>query len=305
MNQDQIDAGFDQVRSERFLRAHAAEARDPGFWRALSPHLTISPQPWSTSAEPVRVDPAVADRAARQIVTEGYCQMPPLLSTAQIAPLRLGAERVVTSGFPAGFTCVYDEFYRAFQGLDALFAPLLGDWYLLVLRGLWTFLVPAGDTAYRRWTTIAPHRDLLGPDPNVIAHEPPSILSVWIPLTDVTTSDSCLYVVPAPGDPDYHSRDRYVLPERIRLQDIRALPAAAGSVLGWSMHLAHWGSRSSGFAAGPRVSVTVYFQRRDASPAHPSAIELGAPIPFDDRLTEICRSLGVDDPRERAGEQHG
>jgi hypothetical protein len=97
VSQDQIDAGFDQVRSARLPRADVAEARDRGFWYAMDPHLRTSSRPWSPAAEPVRVDSAVADRAARQIVTERCCQAPPLLSPAQIAPLRVGAARVIAA----------------------------------------------------------------------------------------------------------------------------------------------------------------------------------------------------------------
>ncbi len=295
MNQEQIDAGFDQVRSERFLRAHLAEARDADFWRTLNPHLTIADRPRSSLLQPVPVDPAVVGRAARQIVDEGYLQAPPLVPSERTGALRVAAERVVRAGFPPALTCVYDEFYQAFEGLEALFAPLLGERYVMVLQGLMTYLVPAGDPVYRRWTGVAPHRDTLGPDPRVVARQTPSILNVWIPLTDVTTIDSCIYVVPAPGDPDYYARDRPVEAGRVRLQDVRALPAPAGSVLGWSTHLVHWGSRSSRFADGPRVAITVYFQRRDVPPLHPFTVEFGAPLPFEDRLTWIGCSLGMTD----------
>jgi hypothetical protein len=295
VNQQQIDAGFDKVRAERFLRAHRAEASDPDFWRGLNPHLTISERPTVAAPGRAPVDAAVVTLARRQIVDEGYLQAPPLAPPAQADALRRATVRVVEAGFPSGFACVYDEFYRFFQGLDELFAPLLGERYLLVLQGLWTYFVPAGDPAYRPWTTIAPHRDTLGPDPRVIARDVPTIINVWIPLTDVTPIDSCIYVVPAPGDPDYYSADRKVHPERIRLQDVRALPAAAGSVLGWSTHLVHWGSRSSQFAAGPRAAVTVYFQRRDVPAMHSATVEFGAPIPFGDRLVWIAASLGLSD----------
>jgi hypothetical protein len=304
VNQDQIDAGFAHVRSERFLRAHAGQVRDPAFWRGLNPQLTITERPLSVGIDPLRVDAAVAARAARQIVDEGYFHAPSVIPPARLAALRVGAERVVAAGLPSGFTCVYDEFYQAFHGLEALFAPLLGERYLMVLQGLWTYVVPAGDPAYRQWTTVAPHRDTLGPDPRVVARGTPSIINVWIPLTDVSTIDSCVYAVPAPGDPDYYSPDRRVRPERFRLQDIRALPAAAGSVLGWSTHLVHWGSRSSAFAAGPRIAITVYFQRRDAARLHPATVELDAPIPFDARLSWIGASLGIADVWKSAGERH-
>ena len=298
MNQEQLDAGFDQVRSERFLRGHQAEARDPGFWRMLNPYMTISERPLASQPARVRVEPSVVARAARQIVDEGYLHTPPLLSPARVDALRRATLRVVEAGFPSGFVCVYDEFYQAFEGLDDLFAPLLGERYLMVLQRLWTYFIPAGDPGYGMWTAAAPHRDALGPDLRVMARDAPSVINVWIPITDVGPIDSCIYAVPAPGDPDYYSANRGVRPERIRLQDVRALPAPAGSVLGWSTHLAHWGSRSSRFATGPRVSVTVYFQRGDVPKVHPATVEFGVPIPFDTRVAWIWSSLGIADHPE-------
>ena len=56
-----------------------------------------------------------------------------------------------------------------------------------------------------------------------------------------------------------------------------------------------WDSLSSRFASGPRVAVTVYFQRRDAAAMHPATVEFGAPIPFDDRLAWIRGWLGLAD----------
>jgi hypothetical protein len=125
VNREQIDAGFDRVRAERFLLAHRAEARDPDFWRALNPQLTISELPIPPdAAERAHVEPSVTDRATRQIVDEGYLLAPSLVSPARVDTLRRATLRVVDAGFPAGFVWVYDEFYQAFQGLEALFAPL-------------------------------------------------------------------------------------------------------------------------------------------------------------------------------------
>ena len=288
---DRIEAGFEQVRAERFLRRHRDRAADAAFWRDLNPHLTISDRPFEPAVTPAQVDPAVAARAEAQLLEDGYYLTPPVLAPGAIDALRRGAERVVEAGFPPVFTCVYDEFYRAFAGLDGLFTPLLGAGYLLGLHGLWTFLVPAGDPAYARWTALAPHRDSLGPDPDVLARRLPSIVTAWIPLTDVTPLDSCMYIVPAACDPDYYSEERGVRPERIRLQDVRALPAAAGSVVGWSTHAVHWGSRSSRFAEGPRVAVTAYLQRGDLPPRHPFTVDFEAPLPFGTRLAWIAESL--------------
>lgn len=293
MNEAEIDAGFERVRTVRFLRDHIEEVHDPSFWQALNPHLAISERPFSTAIDRAPVDKAWVDRAAGQIVDEGYLQGPALVPHERVAAMRLAIERITGAGFPSGFACVYDEFYQAFQGLDELFAPLLGERYQIVLQGLWTYFVPAGDSVHGIAATIPPHRDTLGPDPAVMARQTPSIVNVWIPLTDISTDDSCLYVVLPQGDPGYYSADRGVHQERIRLQDIRALPAAAGSVLGWSTHVIHWGSRSSRLAKTPRMSMTVYFQRRGIEPTHSSAKEFGDPIPFRERLRWVLASLNL------------
>lgn len=297
---DRIEAGFEQVRAERFLSSHRDRAADAGFWRALNPELTIADRPFEPAAPRADVGPEVAARAAEQLLEDGYFLTPPILPPAAVAALRRAAERVVAAGFPPVFACVYDEFFRAFAGLDALAAPLVGERYLLGLHGLWTFFVPAGDPAYGRWTALAPHRDSLGPDPAVLARRLPSLVTVWIPLTDVTPLDSCMYVVPAACDPDYYSEERGVAAGRIRLQDVRALPAAAGSVVGWSSHLVHWGSRSSRFAGGPRIAATAYLQRGDVPPRHPFTVDFEAAIPFGTRLAWIAESLHEPDLFGRA-----
>lgn len=153
---------------------------------------------------------------------------------------------------------------------------------------------PPGDPGYRRWGALAAHRDALGPDPAVVAGRLPAFLNIWIPLTTVTPLDSCLYVVPANRDADYRSNEPAARQERIRLQDVRAVPADAGSVIGWSTHLVHWGSASSRFAVGPRVSATMNLQRRDVPPFHSFTIDFNRRVPFDDRLAWIDDSMGAE-----------
>ena len=293
MNQEQIDAGFEDVRRERAVRSRIDDVRNPDFWRRLNPELTISDEPFTRPRPRVPVAPAIVDRAKRQLVEEGYMQTPPLVVDDEAVRLRQGIERLTAAGFPSGMGCLYDEFYRAFQGLEQLFTPLLGDDYEMVLHGIWTFCIPPGDAARGRAGTLGPHRDV-APDAAVCARQLPSVLSVWIPLADVTTLDSCLYVVPAPGDPDYYAGDQQsVRRDGLRWQDIRALPAQAGSILAWSSRLVHWGSRSSAFAAGPRVAASNYLQRRDAPRWAPSIIGFTSRVPFADRLEWIESSYGV------------
>lgn len=293
LNQAQIDADFALIRSRRFLETHLGEVRSAGFWRELNPHLTITDRPLS-SAQPRRpVDDEVVARARIRILEDGYLETPPILGSERIARLLAGIERVVQAGFPSPLACVYDEFCQAFVGLEALFGPLLGGDYLFLPKGCWAYYIPAGDPGFGITGGAAPHRDDIGPDPAVLAGQLPSVLNVWIPLTDVTPRESCIYVLPAACDPDYRSRERAVHHDRIRLQDIRAVPAAAGSALAWSSHLIHWGSRSSARAAGPRIALASYFQRRDVPPFHSCAVEFGARVPFETRLAWIADTLSM------------
>jgi hypothetical protein len=111
-------------------------------------------------------------------------------------------------------------------------------------------------------------------------------------LPDACDPD-CIYAVPTPADPAHHSADRRIQPERFRLRDVRARPAPAGAVIGWFTHLVHRGSRSRRFAAAPRLSITVYFQRRDTPAGHLATIEFGAALAFDARLALVGAWLGI------------
>jgi hypothetical protein len=77
--------------------------------------------------------------------------------------------------------------------------------------------------------------------------------------------------------------------EAIRLHEVRALPARAGSALARSSHLIQWGSR---WAAGPRIAVSVYLQRGDVAPWHHAIIDLTSAIAFEHWLAWIDESAG-------------
>jgi ectoine hydroxylase-related dioxygenase (phytanoyl-CoA dioxygenase family) len=173
--------------------------------------------------------------------------------------------------------------------MEPLFEPLLGPGYIMITQGVAAVHVPPGADGRALWSTSAPHRDRMGPDARTLAHDVPSILTLWLPLTDVTTEHSCIYVVPAAADPGFYSPEMTV--GKFRLQDIRALPAAAGAVLSWSSHLIHWGSRSSSFVTTPRMAVTMYFQRRDVPLWHPFSLDPGRPCSFTERLTWIDHGM--------------
>ena len=286
-----IDAGFAQLRAERALERRPPEVRDPDFWRALNPELTISDNPFATPRTRINTTAAVAEHCRDQIVSDGYLVTEPLVPADELARYVRGIERVVAAGFPSVLAAVYDEYYSLFSGLEPVFAPLLGNDYIMLTQGLWAFYVPSGDDGRTFWTAGAPHRDRMAPDARTMAHDVPSVLTLWMPLEDVTPDQSCLYVVPAPFDEDFYSGERQVNRDKIRPQDIRCLPAKAGSVVAWSSHLIHWGSRASRFAQRPRISITMYFQRRDVPLWHPFHLDPAQPCTFRERLMWIDHSM--------------
>ncbi|TAK13423.1 MAG: hypothetical protein EPO35_10355 [Acidobacteria bacterium] len=286
-----IDAGFAQVRRERALHRRLDDVRNPDFWRRLNPELSITDFPLRRAARRAAPPAAVLDRCRRQLLADGYLHVPSLVPRDEAERLAAAVTRIVNDGLPAELTAVYDEAYRIFAGLEAVFEPLLGPGYFMVTQGVGAFYVPPADDGRSLWTASAPHRDRMAPDARTMAGEVPSILTLWLALSDVTTEHSCLYVVPASADPDFHTPERKV-GDTFRLQDIRALPAQTGDVIGWSSHLIHWGSASSRFVTTPRISITMYFQRRDVPLWHPFHIDPEQPCTFAERLTWIEHSLG-------------
>jgi hypothetical protein len=306
LDPEEIDASFHAMRVRRVLERSRDRIVDPDFWRELNPEFAITDEPIASGAMPYDVRWLDAALVERRLHADGYFVTPPVVDVAEVTRLRQGIERVVAAGFPAGFAFVYDDVYRLYARFDRLFAPLLGPRPLLLPTDAWVFHVPAGDGVRTHWTTFGPHRDWIGPDPAVLAGESPSVLVGWTALTDVTPIDSCLYVVPADCDPDYRSTTKEVNTAGLRLQDVRALPAPAGALVLMTVHLVHWGSRSSALSTAPRTSLSMFFQRRDVAPFTQPVIDTAFPIPFRSRLTWIyntmCMMMKPEDVRALAAQ---
>jgi ectoine hydroxylase-related dioxygenase (phytanoyl-CoA dioxygenase family) len=117
----------------------------------------------------------------------------------------------------------------------------------------------------------------------------PKVITVWLPLTDATPENSCMYVVPADRDPTYGSEMDYL--HQFSLADIRALPAQAGSVLGWDQAVLHWGSHSVNRAVSPRISIACEFQRGDQVPYGAPLFNPAEPPDFATRQVLIGRQI--------------
>ena len=221
----------------------------PDFWRRLNPQLSLSADPPAVAAR--RFTPDQLDQVSRQLEEEGYLFLPPLLSAKEIARLRLGVERLVARDFPPAFAYLYDDYWQLFASLSPLLARFLGDRFRL-LPNFWAWHVAPGEEN-----------------------------SGW----PATPENGCIYVLPLSREAHY---DRPVEgPADLDLQDIRALPAQAGSVLGWRQDLFHWGARSTRRASQPRISLSLEFQNAAFDPLATPLLQADQPPGFTERLALI------------------
>jgi hypothetical protein len=258
-----------------------AEAESQDFWRSLGPSHAATEL--HTTASPRLPSPDALRDALRH---EGYVNVPDVLDPAAVARALSLVLALRERGVPLAFAFVYDALWGLFASLGPFLEDTLGGGYR-ALPDIWVWHLAADDEA-RGW---GPHRDRVRP--TVDGDGRLASLTVWLPLTDATPLNGCMYALPAHRDPCFARRvwdgpDGALVPAP---QDIRALPAPAGSLLAWNQNLLHWGGRSSRLAEGPRVSVSCEFQRADRSPYNTPWLDPATPPDFSLRLGLIGKQL--------------
>lgn len=268
---------------EADARHRAALAADPDYWRQLAPDMPMDGAP---IAVPRAVPAETVDAARRHFAAEGYFQTPPLVGSSDLARLNHAIDAVTTAGWPPAFGWVYDGFWalaRLPEVSDLLVSRLGADYSQI--PHIWTHVVPAA-VGSSGWS---PHFD--GPTDGRA--------SIWIALTDATLVNGCMHVVSRRLlAPTFASQrletGRVALADAYRaLQGVRALPAAPGSVLGWTFDVLHWGGACLS-AGSARRALSMEFIAADRAPnADESpllALDGGFP-PFADRLRMIATAV--------------
>jgi hypothetical protein len=261
---------------------------NPDFWRELNPGLSIteSAVPWS----PLKFDPDELAEIAHDLQTEGYFQIGPLLPELEVFLMGTGIATLHEANIPAVFAFVYDEYWQVYMRLARLLAGILGDGYRL-LPSFWAWCIEP-DPNQAGW---GPHRDRLS-KPVLREDHSPNIMTIWIPLSDATPLNGCMYVIPAHHDPYYVESQTTGYQDNLSLiavvmQSVRALPAPAGSILGWTHSLFHWGGHSSIKTEVPRISLSVEFQRGDVAAFTPNLLEPLIVPSFERRLQFIAKQI--------------
>lgn len=269
-----------QAPSVPTVDARVTRLYDIDAWRALCPGLGVE-----DSIPPVApaIDHEHARQWANELADDGYTRMYDVLPRHAVLPLRAAIDAVRALGLPPVFVFVYDQPWL----LPARFEPLLERTLLpgyKLLGRFWAWHLDPR-TADAGWR---PHRDR---DVDTIDTDGrPRALTLWFALTDATPDNGCMYVLPASRDPMYRQRftgaTDYYDP-----QNVRALPATAGTVLCWDHAILHWGGRANPRATQPRASLAMELTR-DADPlAPPPLLNPRVPPPFTQRLRLIATQL--------------
>jgi hypothetical protein len=254
------------------LTADDAESTD--YWRSLEPKLSIEGE----RAAP-KFDVGDVDQAMKDLRVEGYVNLPGVVPKNVYVPLRECIARLHERRIPLPFAFVYDEMWQVFQGISAFIGAALGPGYR-ALPDFWVWHVVADDAV----TGWSPHRDRT--QPTVERDNSPHTLTVWLPFTEATPLNGCIYVIPAHLDKAF-ARRQWDGPDNIAVhepQNVRALPAPAGSLLAWNQGVLHWGGRASRLAKAPRTSAAFEFQRGDKEPFNTPLLDPKITPPFTQRL---------------------
>ena len=285
--QELVRGVFESTLSGAEVESYLQQALDRDYWQRLNPALSVGAGRSAIALEAAPLAPSDIATQLAKLRREGYFQTAPVLDPDVLGRMRQAIDTLRAERWPAVFAYVYDEFWEIVRSpsLVSLVSEFLGRGYRQNSR-IWAFYVPPSRGA-RGWH---PHSDT-GDE---------SRLTVWVPLTEATLDNGCMYVIPRDRLPDelrgdYHALDHVTHTQMDRLlQSTRALPSPAGAFLGWNHELIHWGSVSSGHVE-PRISLAVEFVGLDAAttPDESPLSDISTLPPFVDRLRAIARGLRI------------
>jgi 2-polyprenyl-3-methyl-5-hydroxy-6-metoxy-1,4-benzoquinol methylase len=260
------------------------QAQNPEYWKNLNPQLTVSEDVTSLSGSVLSIEQEHIDKLLFNLKKEGYFQLDSFLSEAEILRMADGIEKLRESGWPVPFAFIYDEFWYTFSRLSQILSAILGEEYQQ-LPAFWAWYIDTTN-AEKGWQ---PHRD--NTENTLLPDGMPKCVTIWIPLSDAIPLNGCMYILPAPFDANYGNIKKGEKKESINFQDIRALPATAGSVLCWNHAVLHWGGRSSERAPHPRISLAFEFQRCDVEPYKTPLLDPSVTPNFEGRLALIGKQI--------------
>lgn len=257
------------------------ELLDQAFWQVTFPELTIIGRLTGQFALNGLDQPSMST-AAQKMLLEGYFQERDAGLVELTGLLSTAVSRCVQMGIPPVFIFLFDEAWAAFFRQHATISALLGPEYQ-TLPDFWAWHVDprAGQAGWR------PHRDK--GRTALAADGTPLSLTVWIPLTEATPLNGCMYVLPANRDPVYNTENDKNW--QVDFPSIRALPGQPGDWFCWNQAVLHWGAQSSPFATAPRMSMALEFQRSEIAPFNTPWLGRVPVLNFESRLQLVAKQI--------------
>jgi len=249
------------------------------YWRDLAPSFRIADHGF-LSPNPADASVACAI-AAQDIAKDGYTQLRGINLGTDFAKMAGVARALTARNLEAVFCFVYDEFWRPYFRLDALYRHLLGPYTFLPDFWAWDVDPKRGGAGWGR------HRDR--GRQALRADGSPISLTTWIAISEATAENGCLRMVPKHADPTYntpHEND-WLFEE----QNVRVLPAMPGDVLIWNQAVTHWGGKAEPGASHSRISLSFETQRLDVPSSEEPLIAPWEIVPFERRLRLIAQKL--------------
>ncbi len=270
--------------SQSDLNDRLAKASNAAYWKALYPGFSVCDE---AAARPAAVPLAngTLDKIANDLSVRGFCVAENAIGDEVVEPLRACVETIRQAGWPPVFAYVFDQFWLVWRlaPVAQIAAAGLGEGYRWISHGWCHYVQPVSGAA--GWP---PHVD----------GNLPNRMSVWIPLSDATLDNGCMYVIPGNLNTSGIGERRALktatnLQLRELMQRGRALPARAGSLLGWYFRILHWGSVCQ-LPGNPRVSIVMEFIGPDERPLSgelPLVDAQGALPSLTQRLYAIGRAI--------------
>ena len=244
------------------------------FWKRINPELHLLDREYfDWVATPAEFSSEFLNHKQDLLQKEGYLEVSGVDWGVDIDLLARGIQNLDAAGLPPTFCFVYDEYWAFGQRLFGLLEHLIDepvkfgtiDGYAWLIDGQ---KVTSGFSIHRDYDQVW----------NYSADgKHPKVLTMWLALTEVTTANSCISVLPAPADPlfEYFKQtDRDHIKSATDTQrmnefmgpdvtyptpaDYRALPVEKGTVLLWPANLMHFGGKYyPNLTDQPRMSVSL------------------------------------------------
>lgn len=203
---------------------------DKDFWLDIAPDLHIYDHDFVQTTKVIDIDSNNVTKIRELIIDEGYVKFEPLFNNQYFNEMKALINRLHELSLPIPFCYIYDEFWLLFMKLHNIIGSILDNEYYR-LPDFWAWRIDAlseqsGWRIHRdkTWDTIFNDTGL------------PKSITIWIPLTDVDCTNSCMYIIPANRDPTYSTledlRQSKYWPDI--LPNIRGLPGKAGTVIIWN-----------------------------------------------------------------------